>query len=176
MLSHRPTVKIQEELYSPAGKLHVPSFDSDSDGPILETKIKIEVVASIRTIKLSADIGGLSLQIKISSLDGMVNLEQLELQENLQVDAENRIVQAPNRSSISVPTTRMEVDVKLKSITIDFIEAQSHGSPNWIPDPGIRSQSQISKTNPKSRCHILVFKINLKSQIQEVQENRIAEI
>ena len=130
MLSHRPTVKIQEELYSPAGKLHVPSFDSDSDGPILETKIKIEVVASIRTIKLSADIGGLSLQIKISSLDGMVNLEQLELQENLQVDAENRIVQAPNRSSISVPTTRMEVDVKLKSITIDFIEAQSHGSPN----------------------------------------------
>ena len=29
------------------------------------------------------------------------------------------------RSSISVPTTRMEVDIKLKSITIDFIEAQS---------------------------------------------------
>ena len=76
--------------------MHVPSFDSDSNGPILETKIKIEVVASIRTIKLSADIGGLSLQIKIWSLDGNVKLEQLELQENLQVDAENRIVQAPN--------------------------------------------------------------------------------
>ena len=79
LISHRSTVKYQEELSQPAGKFHIHDESLNWD-----TKLKIELSSSIRTIRLSADVGGLSLRININALDGKVNLEQLEVLENLQ--------------------------------------------------------------------------------------------
>jgi hypothetical protein len=106
ILSHRSTVKIQEDLNGPHGRLFAPD---EMDEPNLDTKLKIEIIFNIRTIRLSADVGGLSLRININSLDGKLNLEQLKLLDDVLLDNQNR-VNLVNR--YSVPTTRMGIDVK----------------------------------------------------------------
>ena len=168
LLSHRSTVKIQEDLSAPAGKFHI----HDDDYPNLDTKLKIELSASIRTIRLSADVGGLSLRININALDGKVNLEQLEVLENVQLDAQNRIVQT-NR--YAVPTTRMGVDVKLKSITIDFIEAQSSTIVLQldVEKSTFDAQPSSHKNNKVINMKAKIGKINVKLPLMVGQINNV---
>lgn len=116
----RSTVVQARELHQPGGKFHSTSNDSDLD---TETILKIDISFSIKTTRLSADVGGLSLSIQLNALDGSVNLEQLRYVQEVSFDADNKV--QPLRLAPNMASLKLAVHVKLKSINIDFIEAHS---------------------------------------------------